>query len=82
MDNLVFRFSFWFEKPTTENYFKVEMLQLPRPLAEGTLLMDAEKLILQFIIDAPDKNLQVHVKHTYSGIQTLETKKPAQKELA
>ncbi|WP_420602832.1 hypothetical protein [Flagellimonas sp.] len=82
VDNLVFRFSFWFEKPTTENYFKGETLQLPRPLAEGTLQMDAEKLTLQFTIDAPDKNLQVHVRHIYTEIQRLETKKPAQKELA
>ncbi|TXN36132.1 hypothetical protein FVB32_16370 [Flagellimonas hymeniacidonis] len=67
-NNLVFSFSFWFEKPTCHFNYKSKMLQLPRPLTEGALEMDAEKLVLRFTIDAPDKVLQVRIQHTYTQL--------------
>ena len=68
LDNLVFPFSFWFEKPATDLAYKNKMLQLPRPLAQGSLEIYAEKLVLHFTIEAPSKNLQVRVRHRYVNI--------------
>lgn len=65
LDNLVFRFSFWFERPTIPLPYIGKMLWTPQPLQEGIFEMDAEKLVLQFTINAPDKALRVQVKHTY-----------------
>lgn len=70
VDNLVFRFSFWLEKPSCYLTYKSKVLQLPRPLHQGFLEMDAKKLILWFTINAPSKDLQVQVTHKYSSILT------------
>ncbi|WP_420322114.1 hypothetical protein [Flagellimonas sp.] len=72
VDNIAFRFSFRFATPTSNENYKSEMQQLPRPLAQGILEMDSEKLVLEFAIDAPDKELQVKVRHAYSQILSLE----------
>nr|WP_299167140.1 hypothetical protein [uncultured Allomuricauda sp.] len=69
VDNIAFPFSFWFKKPTANLYYKSETLQLPRPLIQGSLEINAKKLVLQFVIDAPYKALQVKVKHTYTQKQ-------------
>ncbi|WP_420320761.1 hypothetical protein [Flagellimonas sp.] len=66
VDNLVFPFWFWFERPTLPLEYQTKMLKLDRPLAEGTLEIHAEKLCLQFTIDAPKKDLQLIVKQIYS----------------
>nr|WP_299213976.1 hypothetical protein [uncultured Allomuricauda sp.] len=66
MDNIAFPFSFWFEKPTDSLEYSGRMLRLPRPLAQGSLQLNAKKLVLQFVMEAPHKALQVKVKHTYS----------------
>jgi|GEM_PF-1573481 len=71
LDNLVFRFSFQFRMPQTKKFHTIEMLSLPRPLDHGKLLVDEEKLMLSFRIDAPDPSLRVEVTHTYQGICNL-----------
>nr|WP_298793788.1 hypothetical protein [uncultured Allomuricauda sp.] len=65
LDNLVFRFSFWFERPTMPLPYSSKMMRTPQPLQEGILEIDLEKLVLQFTINAPDKALRVQVKHIY-----------------
>ncbi|MGW9686758.1 hypothetical protein [Flagellimonas sp. 2504JD1-5] len=71
VDNIAFRFSFRFEKPTSYLSYKSDMQQLPRPLAQGILEIEAEKLVLEFAIDAPDKELRVKVRHTYTQITDI-----------
>ncbi|HBU76986.1 MAG TPA: hypothetical protein DEF18_02690 [Muricauda sp.] len=71
LDNLVFSFSFQFRLPQTKEFHTIEMLSLPRPLDHGKLLVDEEKLMLSFRIDAPDPSLRVEVMHTYQGICDL-----------
>ena len=46
VDNLVFPFWFWFERPSLAKEYNTKMLKLSRPLAEGTLEIYAEKLCL------------------------------------
>ncbi|MEX0315892.1 MAG: hypothetical protein AB3N18_17060 [Allomuricauda sp.] len=71
VDNLVFPFWFWFERPTLPLPYHTKMLRLARPLAEGTLEIRAEKLCLQFTIAAPKKDLQLMVRHTYTQVMDL-----------
>ncbi|WP_190809214.1 hypothetical protein [Flagellimonas sp. S3867] len=68
VDNLVFPFWFWFERPSFSQEYHTKMLKLSRPLADGTLEIHAEKLCLQFTIDAPQKDLKLMIKHTYTEI--------------
>ena len=77
LDNLVFSFSFQFRMLQTKASHTIEMLSLPRPLDHGKLLIDEEKLILSFRIDAPDPSLRVEVMHTYQGICDLKELSPA-----
>ncbi|MBO0321433.1 hypothetical protein J0X14_03915 [Muricauda sp. CAU 1633] len=72
LDNLVFSFSFQFQTLKAQKFHDVEMLSLPRPLDQGRLYMDEEKLQLSFRIDAPDPTLRVEVTHVYQGILKLE----------
>lgn len=72
LDNLVFSFSFRFQLPSAPTCHEVEMLSLPRPLDQGRLSMDEEKLQLSFRIDAPDPTLRVEVTHVYQGILGLD----------
>lgn len=72
MDNLVFRFSFQFRIPDTQTCSNLEMLCLPRPLDQGRMYMDDEKLQLSFRIDAPDPALHVQVTQVYQGILGLQ----------
>jgi len=72
MDNLVFRFSFQFRIPDTEACSNLEILHLPRPLDQGRMYMDDEKLQLSFRIDAPDPSLRVQVTQVYQGILGLQ----------
>ncbi|WP_036380227.1 hypothetical protein [Muricauda sp. MAR_2010_75] len=72
LDNLVFSFSFQFQIPKALKFHDVEMLALPRPLDQGRLYLDEEKLQLSFRIDAPDPTLRVEVTHVYQGILKLE----------
>lgn len=72
VDNLVFRFSFQFRIPDTEACSNLEMLSLPRPLDQGRMYMDDEKLQLSFRIDAPDPSLRVQVTQVYQGILDLQ----------
>lgn len=72
LDNLVFSFSFQFQIPKAQKFHDVAMLSLPRPLDQGRLYMDEEKLQLSFRIDAPDPTLRVQVTHLYQGILKLE----------
>lgn len=72
LDNLVFSFSFQFQIPSALKLHKVEMLALPRPLDQGRLYVDEEKLQFSFRIDAPDPTLRVEVTHVYQGILKLE----------
>ncbi len=72
LDNLVFSFSFQFRIPGTGRPFDMEMLALPRPLDQGRLYLDEEKLQLSFRIDAPDPTLRVRVTQVYQGILKLE----------
>nr|WP_299067267.1 hypothetical protein [uncultured Allomuricauda sp.] len=74
LDNLVFSFSFWFEKSIAHLDYKSKMLRLPRPLTQGTLQLDAKKLVLQFTIDVPDKALEVKVQHIYTQLLYLAKK--------
>lgn len=74
MDNIAFPFSFWFEKPSTDTVYKRKMLQLPRPLIQGFLEINTEKLILYFTIDEPDRALEVKVQHTYTQLLYLAKK--------
>ncbi len=72
MDNLVFRFSFQFRIPDTQTCSNLEMLCLPRPLGQGRMYMDDEKLQLNFRIDAPDPALRVQVTQVYHRICRME----------
>ena len=72
VDNLVFRFSFQFRIPGTEACSNLEMLYLPRPLDQGRMYMDDEKLQLSFRIDTPDPSLRVQVTQVYQGILGLQ----------
>ena len=72
LDNLVFSFSFQFQIPKAQKFHDVEMLSLPRPLDQGRLCVDEEKLQLSFRIDAPNPTLRVRVTHVYQGILKLE----------
>lgn len=72
MDNLVFRFSFQFRISETEACSNLEMLSLPRPLDQGQMYMDDEKLQLSFRIDAPDPSLRVQVTQVYRRICRME----------
>ncbi|WP_190808406.1 hypothetical protein [Flagellimonas sp. S3867] len=71
VDNIAFRFSFRFATPTANLNYKSEMLQLPRPLAQGIVEIEAEKLVLEFVIDAPEERLRVKVRHTYAQITDI-----------
>jgi hypothetical protein len=72
MDSLVFRFSVQYPIPQPVNLNKMEPLSLPRPLDQGSLHVNEEKLVLSFRIDAPDPSLRIQVTHTYQGIYRLE----------
>ena len=72
LDNLVFSFSFQFQIPNAQKLHDVAMLALPRPLDQGRLYLDEEKLQLSFRIDAPDPTLRVQVTHVYQRIRKLE----------
>ncbi len=72
LDNLVFSFSFQFQLPKAPNFHEVAMLSLPRPLDQGRMYLDDEKLQLSFRIDAPDPSLRVQVTQVYRGILHLE----------
>lgn len=72
LDNLVFSFSFQFQIPNAQKFHDIKMLSLPRPLDQGRLYLDKEKLQLSFRIDAPDPTLRVEVTHVYQGILKLE----------
>lgn len=72
VDNLVFRFSFQFRIPDTQTCSNLEMLCLPRPLDQGRMYMDDEKLQLSFRIDTPDPALRVQVTQVYHRICRVE----------
>jgi len=72
MDSLVFRFSVQCHIPQPVNLNDMGPLSLPRPLDQGSLYVDEEKLVLSFRIDAPDPLLRIQVTHTYQGIYRLE----------
>ncbi|WP_421806435.1 hypothetical protein [Flagellimonas sp.] len=72
MDSLVFRFSLQCLITQTTNLNDMGPLSLPRPLDQGSLYVDEEKLVLSFRIDAPDPQLRIQVTHTYQGIYHLE----------
>lgn len=76
LDNLVFSFSFQFQIPSALTFHEVDMLSLPRPLDQGRLYMDEEKLQISFRIDAPDPSLRVHVTQVYHGILHQEHQRP------
>ncbi|MEM9650023.1 MAG: hypothetical protein AAF969_16210 [Bacteroidota bacterium] len=67
LDHLVFRFSFCFTIPCSTLPHLCSMEQLPGPLANGLLRLDQDGLVLEFLIAAPSKELQVQVQHRYSG---------------
>lgn len=77
LDNLVFSFSFRFQLPSAPTYHEVDMRCLPRPLDQGRLYLDDEKLQLSFRIDAPDPSLRVQVTQVYRGILHLEHRQPS-----
>ncbi|NDV15234.1 hypothetical protein GO009_04285 [Muricauda sp. TY007] len=68
LDNLVFQFSFGFILPNTATVYQSNMLHLPRPLMDGKLLLDAEQLLLEFMIHTPNKEHKILVKHRYTHI--------------
>ncbi len=72
MDSLVFRFSIQCPIPQPVNLNTMGPLSLPRPLDQGSLHVNEEKLVLSFRIDAPDPLLRIQVTHTYQGIYRLE----------
>lgn len=76
LDNLVFSFSFRFQLPSAPTCHEVDMRSLPRPLDQGRLYLDDEKLQLSFRIDAPDPSLRVQVTQVYRGILHLEHLQP------
>jgi hypothetical protein len=72
MDSLVFRFSLQCHISQPTNLNDMGPLSLPRPLDQGSMQVDEEKLVLSFRIDAPDPQLRIQVTHTYQGIYRLE----------
>jgi len=67
LDHLVFQFSFCFPPPSSLETYQSKQLFLPRPLSNGVLTIDAEKLHLEFTIDAAEENLKVKVEHLYTN---------------
>lgn len=72
VDNPAFRFSFLFATPIPSLFYYGQMIALPRPLIGGILKMDSYSLILNFIIDAPDPNLKIHVSQLYYNLSNVE----------
>ncbi|MBS9462833.1 hypothetical protein KIM67_10450 [Flagellimonas sp. 389] len=66
VDNIAFRFSFWFDTPTSPLKYKSDILRLPQPLTEGFLEMDAEKLIVGFIMHTQGNSIET--THVYTQI--------------
>lgn len=68
LDYMVFPFSFQFAMPHAQGPHEGQMLQLPRPLHQGSWYVDHDKLQLSFFIDPPDPFLRLQVTHVYQGI--------------
>lgn len=75
VDNPAFEFSFLFATPASFPYYCGQMIELPRPLTGGVLKMDTYSLILNFIIDAPDPNLKIHVSQLYYDLNNVKVRK-------
>ena len=71
LDNLVFHFTFGFIRPTAMRPYHSKMLNLPRPLMDGLLLLDAEQLLLEFTIDTPNKDHNIQIQHRYTSIMKV-----------
>lgn len=75
VDNPAFRFAFLFTIPLSFPYYHEQMIELPRPLTGGILRVGAYSLILNFIIDAPDPNLKIHVSQLYYDLSNIKIRK-------
>ena len=71
LDNLVFQFSFNFAVPHAAPVYQSSMLHLPRPLMDGTLKLDSEQLLLEFVIDTPNKDHNIQIQHRYTRIMEI-----------
>jgi len=71
MDNLLFRFSFHISLPKILAGQTESMIQLPRPLEDGHLNIQNEKLELSFRIDAPKNEPQLTVEHCYTEVRSV-----------
>ncbi|MEM8765308.1 MAG: hypothetical protein AAGD88_15925 [Bacteroidota bacterium] len=71
MDNLLFRFSFHISLPKILAGQTENMIQLPRPLEDGHLRIQDEKLELSFRIDAPESEPQLTVEHCYAEVRSV-----------
>lgn len=72
IESLVFRISFWFEKPAAQHYHLAEDLHLPPPLTEGYLELNAEKLFFSFVVNSP--GCHVETNYVYSQLHSYWTK--------
>ena len=73
-DDLVFQFWFRFVPPTSLGYYINEVTDLPEPLSQGVLEINAAKLTLQFTIDGPEAHSGLRVQHVYTGLKPMENK--------
>ena len=71
-DNPVFNFSFDFVLPAGQEFYMGAMLQLPSPLDQGHLHMDADQLTLCYRINARDPKLRVYVSQTFAQVSQVE----------
>ena len=71
LDNLVFQFSFGFAVPNSAPVYQSSMLYLPRPLMDGALKLDSEQLLLEFVIDTPNKDHRIQIQHRYTRMMEV-----------
>ncbi len=71
-DNPVFNFSFDFVLPAEQEFYLGTMLQLPSPLDQGHLHMDADQLTLSYRINAKDPKLRFYVSQTFTHVHHVE----------
>ncbi|WP_420601162.1 hypothetical protein [Flagellimonas sp.] len=67
-DNLVFNFSFHFAQSKVFENYTHKMLAFLSSIRNINLQLDFQKLVLYFNLSSRDKNLNVGLRHIYSGL--------------
>jgi len=72
VENPAFRFVFLCSMPLLHH--RGQRIKLPRPLANGHLMIDFSTLELNFTIDTPDPKNRVYVRQRYIGLYGMQEK--------